>query len=192
MVRIPHRVQSIGNWAFAGYSGIVDLDLPEGLQSVGNGAFRNCTSLETIVLTASLTYVGNDGNYGSFYGCTRLARVLAPDMLVKGGMADPARVFRRCPALASGLMPLSAVKLPRRRFWHPTMHAWCTGAARACVLAILVAELRTDRQEDPRLPSLPHELWLLIMEFAPRRELGAPPTPREAETGRNGGDGAVP
>ena len=72
---------------------------------------------------------------------------------------------------------MSAAKPPRRRFWHPTMHAWCTAAGRACVLAVLVAELRVDRQEDHRLPSLPHELWLLILEFAPRRELGALPPP---------------
>ena len=88
-------------------------------------------------------------------------------------MADLARVFKGCPALTSGLTPLSADKLPRRRFWHTTMHAWCTAAGRACVLAVLAAELRVDREEDPRLPSLPHELWLLTLEFAPRRELGA-------------------
>ena len=113
----------------------------------------------------------------AFAGCARLARVLAPDALAKGTMADLARVFKGCPALASGLTPLSAVKLPRRRFWHPTMHAWCTAAGKACVLAVLVAEPRVDRQEDQRLPSLPHELWLLILEFVPRRELGAPPPP---------------
>ena len=92
-------------------------------------------------------------------------------------MADPANVFKGCPVLTSGLTPLSAVKLPRRRFWHPTMHAWCPAAGKACVLAVLVAELRGDCQEDPPLPSLPHELWLLILEFAPRRELGALPPP---------------
>ena len=67
------------------------------------------------------------------------------------------------------------------------MHAWCTAAAKACVLAVLVAELRVDSSAGTRrsrrlhtqgpLPSLPHELWLLILEFVPRRELGAPPPP---------------
>ena len=173
-LRIPHRVQSIGNYAFARCSDIADLDLPEGLQSIGDCAFLTCTGLETLVLPASLTSTGG-GHYGAFEGCTRLARVLAPDTLAKGDMADPAQVFEDCPALDTGLTPLSAVKPPRRRFWHPTMHAWCTAAGRACVLAVLVAELRVDQQEDPRFPSLPHELWLLILEFAPRRELGAPP-----------------
>ena len=74
-------------------------------------------------------------------------------------------------------MAFSVVKLPRRRFWHPTMHAWCTAAGRACVVAVLAAEPLLDREEDPWLPSLPHELWLLILEFVPRRELGAAPPP---------------
>ena len=187
-LRIPHPVQAIGYGAFSDCSGIADLHLPEGLQStIGPLAFVNCTSLETLVLPSSLTTIYGKNDFGSFEGCTRLARVLAPDALVKGTMAcvdkgvlvqvDPANVFSGCPVLASGLTPLSAVKLPRRRFWHPTMHAWCTAASRACVVAVLVAELRVDRQEDPQLPLLPHELWLLILEFAPRRELGAPPPP---------------
>ena len=164
----------MGNYAFVGCSGIVDLDLPEGLQTIGLGAFQSCTGLGTLVLPASLVSI--DGGYygGSFEGCTRLARVLAPDALVKGTMAEPEKVFMDCPALTAGLTPFSAVKMPRRRFWHPTMHAWCTAAGRACVLSVLVAELRVDRQEDPRLPSLPHELWLLVLEFLPRRALGLP------------------
>ena len=177
-LRIPPRLQTIVDYAFSSCSGIADLDLPEGLQTVGTAAFYNCTCLETLVLPASLTSISG-GDYGSFKDCTRLARVLAPDALAKGAMADPANVFQGCPALAAGLTPLSAVKPPRRRFWHPTMHAWCTTAGRACVLAVLVAELRVDRQEDPRLSSLPHELWLLILEFAPRRELGGAPLPPE-------------
>ena len=109
----------------------------------------------------------------------RPACVLAPDILVKDGMADPAVVFWACPALAAGLTPFSAVKLPRHRFWHLTMHTWCTPAAKACVLAVLVAELRVDNVAGTQapLPSLPHELWLLILEFAPRHALGAPLLP---------------
>ena len=186
-LRVPHRVQSIGEFTFNGCSGIADLDLPESLQTISYGAFFNCPGLETLVLPASLTSIHGSTYGGSFLGCTRLARVLAPDALVKGDMADPADVFGCCPALASGLTPLSAVKLPRRRFWHPTMHAWCTAAGRACVLAVLITELRVDNSAGTRrsrrlhtqasLPSLPHELWLLILEFVPRRELGASPPP---------------
>ena len=183
-LRIPPRVQSIGDYAFYDCSGIVDLDLLDGLQSIGNCAFHACDGIETLILPSSLTSVL--GNW-SFDGCTRLARVLAPDAEVKGDMADPAQVFEGCRVLAAGLTPFSAVRLTRRRFWHLTMHAWCTAAAKACVLAVLVAELRVDRArryiprlseleafEARNLPLMPHGLWLLILEFAPRRELGAP------------------
>ena len=176
-LRIPPRVQSIDTFAFASCTGIAVLDLAEGLESIRQGAFYNCTSLKTLVLPASITSIGDHAVCGSFADCTKLARVFASDALVKGDMADPSRVFKRCPALASGLTTFSAIKLPRRRFWHPTMHALCNSAGRACVLAVLVAELRVDRQEDPWLPSLAHDSWLLILEFVPRHELGAPPLP---------------
>ena len=68
---------------------------------------------------------------------------------------------------------VQAVMPLRRRFWHPTVHAWCTAAGRACVVAVLVAELRSDRQPVPAaLPSLPHDVWLLILQFIRWRDLG--------------------
>ena len=56
------------------------------------------------------------------------------------------------------------------------MHVWCMPGQRDCVLAVLVAELRSDRQaeETAPLPSLVHDLWLLILEFVPQCELGRP------------------
>jgi len=74
----------------------------------------------------------------------------------------------------AGLTPHSAVPLLRRTLWHPTMHAWCTPGQRASVLAVLVAELRSDRQDEETapLPLLVHDRWLLILEFVPRRSLG--------------------
>jgi hypothetical protein len=90
-------------------------------------------------------------------------------------LADPAMVFVGCPVLAgAGLTPYSAVPPLRRTLWHPTMHSWCTPGQRDRVLAVLVSELRSDRQEEEEgvLPVLPHDLWLLILEFVPRRSLG--------------------
>ena len=93
-------------------------------------------------------------------------------------MAGATLVCAGCPALASGPTPFSAATLPRRRVWHPTIQAWCTAAGRACVLAVLVAELPVDRQEDPRLPSLPHELWLLIWNLQRAASWGCRCCPR--------------
>jgi len=116
--------------------------------------------------------------------------VLAPDALARGATADAARVFTGCPVLAAGgLTPHSAVPPLRRNFWHWTMHwAWCTPGQRTCVLAVLVCELRTDRLAEQAgqargaeagqaapLPSLAHDMWLLILQFVPRRCLGGRP-----------------
>ena len=180
-VQLPEGLESIETGAFIDCAGLITLDLPESLTSISITAFLRCTGLRTLVLPTGLRSIDNghmqlqgvSGGTGAFAWCANLVRVLAPDVLVRGGMANPADVFERSPVLCSGLTPFSAVKIPRRRFWHPTMHVWCTGVAKACVFAVLVAELRVDRQEDQRLSSLPHELWLLILEFVARRDLGA-------------------
>ena len=104
--------------------------------------------------------------------------MLAPDALVRGETADPTKAFAGCPVLLAGAGPTPLPTIPplRRTLWHPTMHAWCTGGQRACVVAVLVAELRSDRQEEETapLPLLVHDLWLLILQFVPRRCLGRP------------------
>jgi len=87
--------------------------------------------------------------------------------------------------LAAGLTSHADVPPLRRTFWHPTMHrAWCTPGQRACVLAVLLAELRVDKNAQTRrsrrlhtqepLPSLPLELWSLILQHVPRHRLGRP------------------
>ena len=189
-INLPAGLKFIGPTAFQNCKAVVALNVNDELEYIGFGAFGQCISIESVMLPTSLKAIGGVDVYGdddgAFAGCTSLARILAPDVFVDGtvkeadgqdALAGLCTVFKGCPALASGLTPFSAVKLPRHRFWHPTMHAWCTAAGRACVLAVLVAELRVDREEVPRLPSLPHELWLLLLEFAPRHELGAPPPP---------------
>ena len=102
-------------------------------------------------------------------------------------MADPCSVFKGCPALASGLTPFSAVKLPRRRFWHPTTRgaspplrraSWPTARAdRARRYIPRLSELQEFEAQN--LPLIKHDLWLLILEFAPRHELGAPAMPQD-------------
>ena len=190
-LRLPDALQSIGGNTFHACTGIVALRLPATLRSIGHGAFQGCTGLATLVLPAGCAPVGNgprayarDGSgrsslvgKGAFHGCASLAHVLAPDALARGEAADPAEVFEGCPVLAgAGLTPHSAVRPLRRTLWHPTMHAWCTGGQHACILAVLVAELRSDRQAEAggSLPSLAHDLWLLILQFVPRHALGRP------------------
>jgi len=187
-LRLPDSLHTIGVRAFSRCSGIVDLHLPNSLRSIGNGAFIHCSDLPvlvipndclsigifafghcenvtTLVIDSNRTSIGD----GAFYGCSGLSHVLAPTALVQ----EAVRVFDGCPVLDTGLTPYSSVPLPRRTFWHPTMHAFCTPGQRDCVIAVLVSELRLDRQEEGVLPVLAHDLWLLILEFVPRHQLGS-------------------
>ena len=181
-VHLPDGLRSLGANAFYDCAGITSLALPPGLTSIPDGAFHGCTRIAAVCLPAALTQIGapqgggfDEEENGAFGGCTSLARVLAPDRLARGEMAALAVVFADCPVLAAGPTPFSAVPRLRRTLWHPTMHAWCSPGARECVLAVLVAELRADLQHGPAaLPSLAHELWLLILEFVPRHQLGSP------------------
>ena len=94
-------------------------------------------------------------------------------------------LHRRRMVVLSGYSDVSPL---RRTLWHRDMHMWCTPRQRACVVALLVAELRVDALDDDAwgsteddgaamhvagpLPPLPHDLWLRILEFVPRHRLG--------------------
>ena len=176
------RLKTIGSQAFYGCVRLQHVSIPAGTADIGNSAFADCSRIVGLVLPAGCTTGGQGGDeydytLGAFNGCSSLARVLAPDDLVRGEAADPAWVFEGCPVLAgAGLTPHSAVPLLRRTLWHPTMHAWCRADQHACVLAVLVAELRSDRQDEKTapLPFMDHDLWLLILQFVPRHQLGRP------------------
>ena len=140
-------------------------------------AFNGCTRLVTVHIPEGVKFISQksyEWNNGAFNGCISIQRALVPDALVRGELADPAVVFRRCPVLKNSLTCLSDVPLLRHTFWHPTMHKWCTRPQKICILAVLVAELRSDRQEEETaaLPLMVHDLWLLILHFIPRRALG--------------------
>ena len=142
-LRIPHRVQTIGpyEYAFSRCSEIADLDLPEGLLTIGDGAFHNRTGLETLVLPSSLTSIdGSDSSYhhGSFAGCTRLARALAPDALAKGDMAADLFLARNARnSIPRDRDSLGQDSAPFRDTWGTLPHAPspCVATHRACVRA---------------------------------------------------------
>ena len=113
--------------------------------------------------------------------------MLAPDAVA--GDIKSRGVFRNVPAALrrGGVAFFSGIPLPRREFWHETMHVWCTVRARQCVLAVLATELRVDLQAEASaaagvdyrvqatgrsLPPLPHDLWLMVLTYVPRSRLG--------------------
>ena len=68
---------------------------------------------------------------------------------------------------------------PRVRLacWHCDWHWMCTRPQRESVMALLVVEVRIDGHPGrANLPPMSHDLWLLILQFLPRHELGPPQT----------------
>ena len=96
---IPAIVQSIGNSAFEGCSGLQTIVFPDGLQRIYSNAFCYCSGLQTLVFPNGLQSI--EGS--AFYYCTALQTVTLPDGLqYLGGNA-----FYGCTALQSANYPNS-------------------------------------------------------------------------------------
>ena len=67
---VPEGVTRIGSSAFAGCSGLTEVDLSQctSLTSIGDSAFRNCSGLTSITLLSSLTSIGDF----AFWNCSGL------------------------------------------------------------------------------------------------------------------------
>lgn len=52
-VEISSGVSSIGDWAFAGCSGLTSIVLPEGVSSIGKDVFKGCSGLKDIYYMGS-------------------------------------------------------------------------------------------------------------------------------------------
>lgn len=68
-VVIPDGVESIGNSAFEGQTGIKSVTIPESVTFIDSGAFYNCSNLESIQIANKLTKIGT----GAFSHCEKLA-----------------------------------------------------------------------------------------------------------------------
>lgn len=73
-VIIPDTVKAIGESAFSGKRGILNVNIPEGVTSIENYAFAYCTFLESVVIPESVTSIG----YDAFSGCFYMKNVLLP------------------------------------------------------------------------------------------------------------------
>ena len=86
---VPQGVKHIGNNAFMGCSGLLDIDLPEGLLSIGDWSFFWCEGLTNIVIPEGVTSIG----WGAFEGCTGLESVTIPNSVTQ---IEPS-AFSVCP-----------------------------------------------------------------------------------------------
>jgi uncharacterized repeat protein (TIGR02543 family) len=90
-------VQTIGDFAFSGCTGMKSLDLGSGLQTIGGYAFSDCTGLKSVVIGPNVNEIGG----GAFSNCSALASVtIGEGVRSIGGFA-----FGYCKLLADVVIP---------------------------------------------------------------------------------------
>ena len=66
-----YSVQTIGDYAFRGCSGLTSVTIPNRVTSIGGGAFRDCSNLTSVAIGNSVTKIG----FYAFEGCGNLIKV---------------------------------------------------------------------------------------------------------------------
>ncbi len=92
---IPADVTAIGNYAFAGTTGLTSINIPENVTSIGNGAFAGCSALTAFNIGTNVT---NIGNY-AFEGCKAVKDIVMEDgnSTLKLGSNGSSALFADCP-----------------------------------------------------------------------------------------------
>ena len=92
---IPADVTVIGNYAFAGTTGLTSINIPENVTSLGNGAFTGCSALTAFNIGTKVT---NIGNY-AFEGCKAVKDIVMEDgnSTLKLGSNGSSALFADCP-----------------------------------------------------------------------------------------------
>ena len=87
----------LGDYAFAGCSGLTSLTLPSGVTSIGSNAFYGCSGLTSLTIPSSVTSIDHE----AFYGCSGLTSLTIPSGVTSIGWAT----FAGCSGLTSLTIP---------------------------------------------------------------------------------------
>ena len=102
-IEFPSTLETIGNFAFSGCSGLTEVVLSNctSLTSIGNGVFGVCSGLTSITLPSSLTSIG----YSAFAQCSRLTEVDLSNCTSLTSIENGTFIF--CSGLTSITLPSS-------------------------------------------------------------------------------------
>jgi len=112
-LEIPASVTSIGNYAFAGCTGLSSIVIPEGVTRIGKGAFHGCDSLTSITLPfvgaakdgASNTHFGYIFGASDHYDNDDVVPSSLETVVVTGGTSIGEDAFYYCDSLTSITIP---------------------------------------------------------------------------------------
>ena len=105
---IPSTVTSIGDYAFAGMSGLTSIAIPESVTAIGENAFQDCSGLTSVAIPSSVTSIGKY----AFMRCSGLTSVTIPSSVtsIMEGM------FLMCSGLTSVTIPCSVTSIGNYAF----------------------------------------------------------------------------
>ena len=106
---IPNSVTSIDGCAFENCTGLTSVEIPNSVTSIGNYAFRGCTVLTSITIPSSVTSIGSF----AFENCSGLTSIVIPNSVTS--IADGA--FQNCSGLTSIVIPNSVTSIGERAFY---------------------------------------------------------------------------
>ena len=112
-IEIPSSVTSIGDCVFRGCTGLTSIEIPSGVTSIGDSAFYGCTGLTSIEIPSGVTMIQRE----VFYGCTGLTSIEIPSSVTSIGIS----AFKDCKGLTSVVIPSSVTSIGNYAF------SGCTG-----------------------------------------------------------------
>ena len=101
-------LNEIGDYAFSGKTGIVDIIIPDTVTSIKMNAFRGCRNITSIVLPSGLTTIGEN----AFYSCSGLTYIDMPNTVTSLGNG----AFYYCSALKEARLSDGLISIGQNAF----------------------------------------------------------------------------
>ena len=109
-VTIPNSVTTIGYSAFNYCNGLTSITIPDGVTSIGSGAFQFCSGLTSVTIPNSVTTI----EVGAFYDCSGLTSITISNSVTTIG--DYA--FYDCSGLTSVTIPSNVTTIGEFAFYR--------------------------------------------------------------------------